>query len=325
MKNKIVERLYLEKGFVSGEEISKEHGLSRTAIWKHIKALREDGYEIESRTKKGYMLISRPDNIDFDQMQKDLQTSIIGKEMFYYESLESTNTRAKEIAFQAKEGSLVIAEEQTSGKGRMGRVWSSPKNKGIYMSVILKPNTDPVNVARLTLLGAAAINLALKDIGIKSEIKWPNDVVINGKKVAGVLTEMHSELGVINYVILGIGINANLNLDQIPEDLKEKATSLKAIKGEKIDRRELFVRLVTRIDELYKEFIQTGEINGTIQICKDNSAVIGKEIHVHQGKEKRQGRAIELNKNGELLVEFETGVENLFSGEISIRGQEGYI
>ena len=325
MKNKIVERLYLEKGFVSGEEISKEHGLSRTAIWKHIKALREDGYEIESRTKKGYMLISRPDNIDFDQMQKDLQTSIIGKEMFYYESLESTNTRAKEIAFQAKEGSLVIAEEQTSGKGRMGRVWSSPKNKGVYMSVILKPNTDPVNVARLTLLGAAAINLALKDIGIKSEIKWPNDVVINGKKVAGVLTEMHSELGVINYVILGIGINANLNLDQIPEDLKEKATSLKAIKGEKIDRRELFVRLVTRIDELYKEFILTGEIDGTIQICKDNSAVIGKEIHVHQGKEKRQGRAIELNKNGELLVEFETGVENLFSGEISIRGQEGYI
>lgn len=325
MKNKIVERLYLEKGFVSGEEISKEHGLSRTAIWKYIKALREDGYEIESRTKKGYMLISRPDNIDFDQMQKDLQTSIIGKEMFYYESLESTNTRAKEIAFQAIEGSLVIAEEQTAGKGRMGRAWSSPKNKGIYMSVILKPNTDPVNVARLTLLGAAAINLALKDIGIKSEIKWPNDVVINGKKVAGVLTEMHSELGIINYVILGIGINANLNLDQIPEELKEKATSLKAIKGEKIDRRELFVRLVTRIDQLYAEFIQTGEIDGAIQICKDNSAVIGKEIDVYQGKEKRQGRAIELNKNGELLVEFETGVENLFSGEISIRGQEGYI
>ncbi len=325
MKDKIIERLYLEKGFVSGETISNEHGLSRTAIWKYIKALREDGYEIESKTKKGYMLISAPDNIDFEQMQKDLQTSIIGKEIFYYDKLESTNTRAKEIAFQTKEGALVVAEEQTAGKGRLGRTWLSPKNRGIYMSVILKPNTDPVNVARLTLLGAAAINLALEDIGIESKIKWPNDVVINGKKVAGVLTEMHSELGVINYVVLGIGINANVKWDQIPEELKEKATSLRVVKGKDIDRRALFVRLVTRMDNLYKEFIQTGQIDGAIKICRDKSAVIGKEIIVHQGTEKRQGRAIEINKNGELIVEFKTGVENLFFGEISIRGEDGYI
>lgn len=193
------------------------------------------------------------------------------------------------------------------------------------MSVILKPNTDPVNVARLTLLGAAAINLALKDIGIESQIKWPNDVVIRGKKVAGVLTEMSCELGTINYIVLGIGINVNLKSDQIPEELKERATSLRIIKGKKIDRRELFIRLVTRMDELYKEFLQTGEIDQTIQICIDNSAVLGKGIVVHQGKGKRQGKAIEINKNGELLVEFETGVENLFSGEISIRGEDAYV
>lgn len=325
MKDKILERLYLEKGFVSGEAISNEHGLSRTAIWKYVKALREDGYEIESRTKKGYMLISMPDNIDFERMQKDLQTTIIGKEIFYYESLESTNTRAKEIAFQTREGTLVVAEEQTAGKGRLGRNWSSPKNKGIYMSVILKPQMDPVNVARLTLLGAAAINLAFKDIGIKSEIKWPNDIVVNGKKVAGVLTEMNCELETINYIVLGIGINANLDLQQIPHDLKEKATSLRVEKGEEIDRRDLFVRLVTRMDELYKEFKQTGQIDRAIEICRENSAVLGKDIVVYQGKDKRQGRAVELNNKGELLVEFETGVENLFSGEISIRGEHGYI
>lgn len=325
MKDKIVERLYLEKGFVSGETISKENGLSRTAIWKHIQALREEGYEIESRTKKGYMLVSVPKNIDFDQMQIDLQTSIIGKQIFYYDKLESTNCKAKEIAFQVDEGSLVVAEEQTASKGRLGRTWSSYKNRGIYMSVILKPNTDPVEVARLTLLGAAAINLALKDIGIDSFIKWPNDVVINGKKVAGVLTEMHSELGTINYVVLGIGINANIDLEQIPLEIKDKATSLKIIKGEEVDRRELFIKLVSRIDELYKEFIQTGEIGSSIQICKDKSAIIGKDIIVHQGTLKRQGRAIELNNKGELVVEFETGIEDLFSGEISIRGEDGYI
>lgn len=325
MKDKIIERLYLEKGFVSGEVISNEYGLSRTAIWKYVKSLREEGYEIESRTKKGYMLVSIPDNINYKQIQKDLKTSIIGKEIFYYDSLESTNTKAKEIALQINEGALVVADEQTAGKGRLGRKWTSPKNKGLYMSVILKPKTNPANIARLTLLGAAAINLALLDIGIKSEIKWPNDIVINGKKVAGVLTEMNSELGTINYIVLGIGINVNIDLDQIPEELKEKATSLRIIKGEDIDRRELFVRLVTRIDELYKEFLQTGEIERAIQICIDNSAVIGKEIVVHQGEDKRQGRAIEINKKGELLVEFETGVENLFSGEISIRGEQGYI
>ncbi len=325
MKDKIIERLYLEKGFVSGEVISNEYGLSRTAIWKYVKSLREEGYEIESRTKKGYMLVSIPDNINYKQIQKDLKTSIIGKEIFYYDSLESTNTKAKEIALQINEGALVVADEQTAGKGRLGRKWTSPKNKGLYMSVILKPKTNPANIARLTLLGAAAINLALLDIGIKSEIKWPNDIVINGKKVAGVLTEMNSELGTINYIVLGIGINVNIDLDQIPEELKEKATSLKIIKGEEVDRRELFIRLFTRMDELYREFLQTGEIERAIQICIDNSAVIGKEIVVHQGEDKRQGRAIEINKKGELLVEFETGVENLFSGEISIRGEQGYI
>ncbi|MDY0236185.1 MAG: biotin--[acetyl-CoA-carboxylase] ligase [Gudongella sp.] len=325
MKDKIIERLYLEKGFVSGEAISNEYGLSRTAIWKHVKALREDGYKIESRTKKGYRLVETPDNIEFNEMQEDLQTSIIGKEIFYYDSLESTNTKAKEIAFQTKEGALVVADEQTAGKGRLGRIWTSPKSKGIYMSVILKPDIDPVNVARLTLLGAAAINLAFADIGIESEIKWPNDVVINGKKVAGVLTEMNSELGIINYIVLGAGININVNLEEIPEDLKERATSLKIVKGEEIDRRELFIRLVSRIDELYTEFLTTGDIDRAIQICIDNSAVIGKEIVVYQGKEKRCGRAIEINKKGELLVQFDTGVENLFSGEISIRGKHGYI
>ena len=325
MKDKIIERLYLEKGFVSGEVMSNEYGLSRTAIWKYINALREDGYEIESRTKKGYMLVSVPDNIDFKRMKKDLKTSIIGKEIFYYDSIESTNTKAKEIAMQINEGALVIADEQTAGKGRLGRKWFSPKNKGVYMSVILKPKIDPVNVARLTLLGAAAINLALLDIGIKSEIKWPNDIVINGKKVAGVLTEMNSELGTINYIVLGMGINVNVNLVQIPKELREKVTSLKIIKGEEVDRRELFIRLVTRMDEFYKEFLQTGEIERAIQICIDNSAVIGKEIVVYKGKDKRQGRAIDINKKGELLVEFETGLESLFSGEISIRGEQGYI
>jgi len=325
MKHQILFRLQDTQGFVSGGKLSKEFGLSRTAIWKHIHSLISDGYEIESVTNKGYRLVSSPDIINYDEIKDELETKIIGRHIYHYKTIDSTNKKAKEIAFKEEEGTIVVAEEQTNGRGRLGRTWNSKMTKGIYTSVILKPETEPEKVAKLTLLAAAAVYLALKDIGIESTIKWPNDVLVNGKKVSGILTEMNCELGIINYIVLGIGINVNHNKEDIQIDLIDKATSLKVETGEQIDRKHLFSRLLNHLDELYIPFETTGDFETALEICRNNSAVIGEDIIVIQGHKEREGRAIGINHNGELMVHFAEGVESVISGEVSIRKKDRYI
>lgn len=249
---------------------------------------------------------------------------IIGNKIYHFDILDSTNIKAKEMANSEAEGTVIIAEQQTMGKGRVGRSWTSAKGKGIYMSIILKPKINPIKIPRITLIGAAAVNIALKEMDIQSLIKWPNDIVINGKKVCGILTEMNPHIN-DNHVIIGIGINANLNPEDIPDKLKEKATSLKIVAGRDIDRKRLIDFILKNFEALYYEFINEDNLNNTIEICKSNSAIIGKEIKVISGDIIRHGKAIDINKEGELVVEFETGVETIFSGEISIRGIDGYI
>lgn len=325
MKHKIINRLHEEDGFISGEKLSEEFGLSRTAIWKHINSLKEDGYEIEAVTRKGYRLLSSPDIINYDEVKDELSISVIGKKLLHFESIGSTNDKAKELAGKLEEGSVIVAEEQTSGRGRLGRSWSSPGRKGIYASVILKPDMEPSNAAKLTLLGAAAVTLALQDCGVESLIKWPNDIVLNGKKVAGILTEMSSELGIVNYIILGIGINVNQSDEEIPPELADKATSLKIASGKTIPRKHLIAQVLNRLDELYVQFKETGNIDQALDICRARSAVIGKDIIVIQGRKERPGHAISINHDGELMVRFEEGLEQVISGEVSIRTENGYI
>ena len=234
VKKKILKMLKQNNDdFLSGEKISDKFGVSRSAIWKHINTLKEEGYEIESVPRKGYRIIASPDILTLEEVEEYLTTDFIGRNIYYFDSLSSTNIKAKEIATKSKEGTIVIAEEQTKGKGRLGRSWLSPKGKGIWMSIILKPKVAPIKVAKITLIGAAAVNQGLKDIGIKSYIKWPNDIVIDGKKVCGILTEMSCELNMINYCIMGIGINVNLDKEDFSKDLIDTATSLKSIAGEK--------------------------------------------------------------------------------------------
>lgn len=325
MKHKIIDRLHEEEGFISGEKLSEEFGLSRTAIWKHINSLKEDGYEIESVTRKGYRLLSSPDIINYDEVKGELTASIIGKKLIHFQSIGSTNDKAKELATKSEEGTVIVAEEQTSGKGRLGRSWSSPGRKGIYASVILKPDMEPSNAAKLTLLGAAAVALALEDCGIEAMIKWPNDIIINGKKAAGILTEMSSELGIVNFIILGIGINVNQSDEEIPPELANKATSLKIASGKAIQRKHLIAQVLNRLDELYVQFKETGDIDQALDICRDRSAVIGKDIIVVQGRKQRPGHAVSINHDGELMVRFEDGLEQVISGEVSIRTENGYI
>ncbi|NLY44656.1 MAG: biotin--[acetyl-CoA-carboxylase] ligase [Tissierella sp.] len=325
MKNKILNLLKESDDFLSGEKISEVFGVTRAAIWKYINSLKEDGYEIESISRKGYRLLSSPDILTYEEIKDKLKTEFVGRKVYYYDSIDSTNKMAKDIAHNEKEGVIVVAEEQLEGRGRLGRHWESPKKKGIYFSIILKPQVPPMKVAKLTLLGAAAVYQALDEIGINSQIKWPNDIVVNGKKVCGILTEMSSELNMINHVVMGIGVNVNLEENDILEDLQHKATSLKIESKGKVDRKKLLAAILNKFENLYILFKDGGETSQAIEICRENSAVIDKEVQVFSGSSKRVGKALDINEEGELLVEFDGKIETVFSGEISIRGIDGYI
>jgi len=254
-----------------------------------------------------------------------LNTKYIGREIIKLSTVDSTNTYAKNSAFDKNEGAIITSEQQISGKGRVGRSWASPLGKGIYMSMILKPNLEPMNVAKLTLVGAAAVYMGLKDLNINSKIKWPNDIVIDGKKVCGILTEMNCDLNKINFIIMGIGINVNLDKKDIPDDLKDKATSLKLVTGEIINRNKLLGLVLNHFEVLYDSFKVNLNLNETIKICKENSALLGKEVQIIQNDMVKTGIAMDICSDGELLVEFETGTEKIYYGEVSVRGLNNYI
>ena len=326
MKNKILRILKNSEDFVSGEKMSEEFNMTRSGIWKYINMLKEDGYNIESLPRKGYRIISSPDILTYEEIEEYLKTNFIGRHLQYFYSIDSTNKKAKDIAFDEKEGTVLIAEEQLEGKGRMGREWISPKGRGIWMSIILKPKVEPMAVSKITLLGAAAVHKALENMNINSKIKWPNDILIDNKKICGILTEMNCELNMINYVVIGIGINVNLNDNDIPEELKHKATSIKISQGGEIDRKKLVGNILNEFEKLYIPFKEKGNAKRAIDICRANSAIIDKEVKIIQGEEVKIGKVIDLNENGELMVEFGNGyVEDIFSGEISIRGINGDI
>lgn len=326
LKSKILKLLKERDNFLSGEKISEKFGVTRAAVWKTINSLKEDGYEIESISRKGYRLLSSPDILTYEEIQEHLKTEFIGRKILYHKTIDSTNIAAKSLAHKEAEGFTLVAEEQVEGRGRLGRHWLSPENKGIYFSMILKPQVSPMDVSKVTLIGAAAVQLALENMGISSQIKWPNDIVINGKKVCGILTEMSGEISMINYIVMGIGINVNLEKKHIPEDLKDKATSLKIESKVQIDRKKLLAEVLNKFEELYIPFKENREISRVLEICRKNSAVINKQISVVNGESIRLGKAININERGELIVEFDDGkIETVLSGEISIRGREGYI
>ena len=326
MKRKILRILKNSPDFVSGEKLSEVFHMTRSGIWKYINMLKEDGYDIESIPRKGYRILSSPDILTLEEIEGDLDTDFIGRNIYYYNTIDSTNNKAKEIAREEIEGSLVVAEEQTGGKGRLGRSWVSPKGKGIWMSLILKPNVEPFKLGPITLLGAASVYKALEKNNVKSQIKWPNDILIEDKKIAGILTEMSAELNIINYLVMGIGINVNLEDEDLPSDLKNKATSIRIKENRVIDRKKLLADILNEFEDLYISFLKTGSSLKAIDICRENSATIGRNIKLVRDKEEKNAKALDINTKGELIVEFENGqVENIFAGEVSIRVGNGYI
>lgn len=313
--------------FISGQFISEKLGVTRTAIWKYMNALKEDGYQIESVSKKGYRLICSPDILTFDEIKEYLNTKYIGRNLIHFDSIDSTNTKAKELASLGEEnGTVVISEEQTVGRGRLGRNWCSPKGKGIWLSIILKPDIDPMNVAKITQVAGAAVCKSLLDMGIITYIKWPNDIVINRKKTCGILTEMSGELNMVNYIVLGIGINVNIDEQEFPEDLKEIATSLKIEHGKAINRKELTGKILNNFELLYEDFLNTSSLNASVGICKKHSILLGREIKIINRNSTTLGKAIDIDNDGRLIVQYENGeTEAIISGEVSIRGLYGYV
>ncbi|WP_026895573.1 biotin--[acetyl-CoA-carboxylase] ligase [Clostridiisalibacter paucivorans] len=328
MKEKIIKYLKDNKeSFMSGQQISEKLGISRTSVWKHINQLKAEGYDIKSFSRKGYKLMDIPDILTEGEIKDMLNTKFIGKHIVHFDTVKSTNVKSKELAEEgALEGTVILSEEQIGGRGRLGRDWISPKGKGIWMSVILKPNIDPIHASKITQIAAAAVYDGIKNIGLDPGIKWPNDIVLNEKKVCGILTEMSGELNKINYIVVGIGINVNLNENDIPNEIKDKATSILIEKGSKEDRKKLVSNILNKFEILYDEFIESGKLTETIDICREGSVLLGKEIRIlSQGKEKDRAMAVDIDDNGQLIVEYrDKRREKLFSGEISIRGINGY-
>lgn len=313
-----------ENKFISGEEISSKLNITRASVWKYINSLKNDGYQIESVSRKGYKLTGSPDILTYEEIRVYLKTNRIGRKIIYKKSIDSTNLECKRIADAESEGTAVVGEEQLKGRGRLGRSWTSPPYKGIFMSIILKPDIDMEEAPKITSIGAAAVFLAFKDIGIECQVKWPNDIVINGKKVCGILTEMSGEINRINYIVIGIGINVNLNNDDIPEDLKDKATSLLIEKGKSIDRRILLSGLLNNFEILYDEFL-SGDYSKTVSICRDNSSLIGKEVKIIKNGKEAVGKAIDIEKDGALIIQYKNGEKDkIISGEVSVRGIGSY-
>lgn len=324
LKEKILGVLRADGNYISGEALSQQLNVSRTAIWKHIKSLKEEGYVIDSQSRLGYKLLDVPNTLNPKEISPFLNTNFIGRKIKHFEQIESTNQFAKSIANQEPEGYVVLAEEQTKGKGRLGREWVSPKGSGIWMSIILKPNLNPMAASRLTFLAALSLVQAIRsETDLTVNIKWPNDIVWEGKKLAGVLTEMSAELDKINYVVLGTGINVNINEEEFDENLSKTATSLKTIMGKEISRKNLMIRVLEALEENYLKLLE-GNFSKIIQEVKQYSTTLGSWVKVKNFNSELQGFVEDIDDEGALVLRLENGeVKRIISGDVSLRNLDG--
>jgi BirA family biotin operon repressor/biotin-[acetyl-CoA-carboxylase] ligase len=299
-----------EKEYISGEALAQRLGISRVAVWKQIQKLKDMGYEIIADQSLGYCLITRPDLLIPQEVERRLFTKYTGKEIYYFPELKSTNMMAKEKTLhRAKgisEGTLIIAERQSAGKGRLGREWFSPAG-GIWLSIILYPQLPPSYIPRITLMTAIAVVKAIKICTqIESKIKWPNDILINEKKVCGILTEMSAELDIINWVVVGIGINVNINHREFPEDIQENTISLKEVSGKEVLRVRI-VQIFLQEFERYYESLKRREFSSILKEWKLYSHTLGRKIRVDMGERIVTGEAVNINEEGALILKKEDG------------------
>lgn len=326
MKNEILRALRETDSYVSGQELCRKLGVSRTAVWKNIRSLQEDGYEIEAVTNRGYRLAGVPDTIAEEEVASRLQTERMGRQIRYFSRIDSTNQYAKRIAEEgAPDGTLIIADEQTAGKGRSGRTWVTPPAEAIAFTLLLRPELSPDRISMVTLVMGLAVTNAVNSLyGVSAGIKWPNDVVIKGRKLCGILTEMSAEVRQVNYIVIGVGINANLT--SFPEEIREIATSLRLELSRDINRAELIARVMAEFERLYAEFEVQGDLGAVMQEYNELCLNAGSKVRVLDPNGEYTGTSRGINSMGELLVETEDGkMQEVYAGEVSVRGIYGYV
>lgn len=319
MKNKILTLLKNNTGYISGEDISEYLGVSRNSIWKHINKLKEEGYIIDAVRNKGYKLIKSPDLLDYPSVNEFLKTKVLGRKFYYFKEINSTNTLAKEIAKEENSnGAIITAEVQTNGTGRFKRIWHSPKG-GIWTSLILKPNLSPNYANKITLIAAASVFKALKDLNIESKIKWPNDIYVNNKKLCGILTLMNCDMDTINYIIVGIGMNINIPKEEFAGDLNN-ATSLLIESGKNYNRGEILALFLNHFEKLYDDFLETNNLLEVINICRDNSLLKNTKAKLITPMREEDVICLGIDDEGELIIEDTNGeIKKVLSGELTFK------
>jgi len=313
MNDKLISFLK-ENEFVSGEILAKNLDISRTAVWKQIKSLKEMGYEIESVKNKGYMLVSKPDIPLPEEVKAGLNTKIIGKKIIYFKKIDSTNLYCKSLVKEnGDEGIVVVADIQEKGRGRKSRMWSSPFG-GLWFSIILRPEIPPQNAMILTMAASVSIVEAIKEVSdLKPIIKWPNDILISNKKICGVLTELDAEIGKINYAIVGIGLNVN-NL--IKKDLQDIASSLKNESNEYISRVDFLKNILEKFDSNY-DYVRSFDYKKIRDLWFSYANIVGKKIRVNREKDIVLGTVSDVDETGCLIIKNDKGFEKIITGDVT--------
>lgn len=326
MKTEILTILRESEGYVSGQQLCEQMHVSRTAVWKVIEQLKKEGYTIEAVRNKGYRLTESPDVMSSAEIESLLETAWAGRDVLYLDETDSTNVQAKKLGeAEGKHGTLIVSDRQTAGKGRRGRGWDSPSGASIYMSILLRPDILPDKAPMLTLVMALAVARAVREItGEEAGIKWPNDIVLNKKKICGILTEMSAEIDYINHVVIGVGIN--VNTEDFPEEIKKTATSLFIETGKKWKRSEFIAAVMKYFEEYYEIFLKTQNLKMLQEIY--NGFLVNKDsqVRVLEPGNEFDGWALGINETGELLVRKADGeITEIYAGEVSVRGIYGYV
>ncbi len=326
MKEEILRLLRSADGYISGQELCNRFGVSRTAVWKAINQLKEAGYEIEAQQNKGYRLMAAPDLMTEAEIKSLMHTEWVAKEVLYFDTIDSTNTKAQELAEKGyQSGTLVVADKQESGKGRRGRSWVSPSGTGIFMTLMIKPDINPNNASMLTLVAALAVAKAITSVtGEEALIKWPNDIVVNGKKVCGILTEMNAQFDYINHIVVGIGIN--VHNESFPEEISQMASSLTIeAGGKRFHRAQIIAETMAYFEQYYDTFLKTQDLSALVREYDKLLVNRNKSVRVLDPKEPFDGKAMGITPKGELIVDTWESRKLVSSGEVSVRGIYGYV
>ena len=325
MKAEILTILKDADGYVSGQELCERFGVSRTAVWKAMNQLKKEGYEIESVQNKGYHLVKTPDILSKNELVSIRKTKWVGTEICYFDVTDSTNTQAKSLGEgDAPNGTLVVAGKQESGRGRRGRSFESPAGTGIFMTLLLRPEIEPQNASMLTLVSALAVAKGIEHmVDLPVQIKWPNDIVINGKKVCGILTEMSAQMDYVNYIVIGIGIN--VSNEEFPEEIKDVATSIYLESGKHVNRAMLIEKIWEEFEDYYELYEKTQDLSSLVKEYDSYLVNRGQKVRVLDPKEPYEGKAMGITDRGELIVDTWEARRLVSAGEVSVRGVYGYV